>query len=170
MDDGSRSNDERVAAREAAVRLLTRRDLSEAELRERLRLRGHAETIVEELIPDLRDSRYLDDVRVAVNGILAGIDAGHARGRIGQKLTGRGLDERTLHRAWEQVGAEHPTDDSARLIEQLERRLARVGRPLDDAAYRRVYNAMLRAGFDADEVAAALAPHHSQGSTDGDLL
>jgi regulatory protein len=170
MDDGSRSKDERDAAREAAVRLLTRRDLSEAELRERLRLRGHPETTVDYLMPELRDSGYVDDARVAVNGILAGLDAGHARGRIEQKLSGRGLDERTLGLAWERVGTEHPIDDSARLLEQLERRLARVGRPLDDAVYRRVYNAMLRAGFDADEVAAALAPHHSQGSTDGDIL
>jgi regulatory protein len=167
MDDGRRTAERIAPLRDAVLRWLARRDRTESELRDRLRGRGHDDGEIEHALSELRSGGYVDDHRAAVVGIVEGLRAGHAASRIERKLHARGVDERTLRRAWETVGADHETDDAPRLRRQLERRLRGERLPLDGPALRRVYNAMLRAGFDADEVAAALEPHHSRGSADG---
>src|SRR5689334_253145 len=49
----------------AALRLLARRELSEAQVRQRLARRGYAEADVDEAIGKLKEERAIDDARVA---------------------------------------------------------------------------------------------------------
>ncbi|HKQ59697.1 MAG TPA: hypothetical protein VJS92_00350, partial [Candidatus Polarisedimenticolaceae bacterium] len=53
------------------------------------------------------------------------------------------------------------------LRQAVGRRLAAGG--LDRRAYRRVYNALLRAGFEAERIRAELEPHRTFPDDDDDL-
>jgi len=60
-----RTEDERRAAYETAIHLLSYRPRSEREMRQRLRRRGAAPDVVDETIERLRASHYLDDAAFA---------------------------------------------------------------------------------------------------------
>jgi regulatory protein len=152
-------DDRYSAARAQAVRLLAVRDLSEAELRERLDSLGFATAELDAILPELRRVGYLDDLRVALSVILSGVGAGRGAARIDRQLLERGVRRADIDRAWDEARADHALDEAKLLERGLARRLTREMIPLDRRAFRRVYNAMLRAGFDADEVASALEPH-----------
>ncbi|HXV75057.1 MAG TPA: RecX family transcriptional regulator [Candidatus Polarisedimenticolaceae bacterium] len=142
-----------------ALRLLAGRDRTAVELRRHLTAADHPPDEVERVITRLRQAGYLDDGRLALAAILADVAAGRAAARIDRRLLERGVEPALIERAWDAAAADHAVDRARLLAAALERRLVHVARPLDRRAIRRVYNAMLRAGFDADEVAAALEPH-----------
>ena len=161
-------DDRYSAARTQAVRLLSVRDLSEAELRERLGSRGFAAAELDVVVPELRRAGYIDDRRVALSVIRSGVGAGRGSARIDRQLLERGVGRADVDQAWDEARADHDVDDTRLLEQGLARRLTRETIPLDRRAFRRVYNALLRAGFDADEVASALAPHLSSEPPPGD--
>src|SRR5436190_24387744 len=55
----------RMSAYLDGVKLLARRELSEAQVRQRLARRGHEPGAIDEAVAKLREERALDDVRVA---------------------------------------------------------------------------------------------------------
>ena len=63
-------NEKRVAIREHAWRFLSRREHSSKELRDKLCLRNHERDLVEEVLQDLVNKKYLDDDRYARQVIL----------------------------------------------------------------------------------------------------
>ncbi|TFH00789.1 MAG: hypothetical protein E4H13_06590 [Calditrichales bacterium] len=63
-------NEKRVAVREHAWRFLSRREHSSKELRDKLCLRNHDRDLVDQVIADLVDKKYLDDDRYARQIIL----------------------------------------------------------------------------------------------------
>jgi regulatory protein len=63
--DELRAEDERRAAYEAAIHLLSYRPRSEREMRQRLRRRGIAAEVIDETVARLHASHYLDDAAFA---------------------------------------------------------------------------------------------------------
>lgn len=90
----------------AALRILTRRDYSRAELQKRLLDKGYDQARVEETLQRCLDCGYLDDARFALHRATGLINQGRAVGpRLLADLRQRGiaedLAEQTLHKALE---------------------------------------------------------------------
>jgi SOS response regulatory protein OraA/RecX len=145
-----------AAAERIALGARARRGLSRAELRERLLRRGVAEPAIEALLQRCVERGWIDDGTLALDHALAAIRRGRGRDRVLSELHARGLGALAAG-AWEQALAEHG-GDAAALLEAAVAREVGTGRAgLTPRAYRRVYNALLRAGHDAEALRAALA-------------
>jgi regulatory protein len=145
------------SAFEAAVKLLARHASSEADLRGKLRRKGHSEADVQRACERLVSAGYLDDQRVALEVVLEQSGKGLGPRRVNDKLRSLGIADDLIERAWRQAGEAYGVDAKRTLKEQLRRRLPAEVSSCDEASLRRVYNALLRAGFDEDEVHAELA-------------
>jgi regulatory protein len=142
-------------ARSAAIRLLARRELSAAQVRERLLRRGHPEHAADEAIVRLQESGLIDDARVARAFARTRATVKRlGRERIVRELHGMGIDRETARSAVDDVfGA---VDEAALLETALDRRL-RHGVALDDpAVQRRLHAALVRQGFQPGTVGRAI--------------
>lgn len=152
-----------------AVRLLARRPLTEQELRQRLRSKGHPETEVDATVARMVERRYLDDESLALDYLIARSHRkGHGRGRLLIELERRGVARTIAHRAWTSAVERGEIDPDALIGLRLDKEMRRLETPLDQRGYRRVYNALLRSGFDRSAVVAALAPHRPTADADPD--
>jgi regulatory protein len=137
-----------------ALALLARRELSEAQLRERLARRRHASADVDEAVRRLVADGTLDDRRVAA--AIAAREAGRkgrGRRRVVQAIERAGIPRDTADRA--AADAFDGVDEDAHLQAALDRRLR--GRLLrDEAEFARLYRFLLAQGFDTDRIVAAL--------------
>ena len=131
----------------AALRILTRREHSEAELAERLRKKGFDEPSVQAALKRCRDLGYVDDVRFARERARSLMRSGRAVGRrILADLRARGVNEAAAFAAIEE--AERECSE-----EELLADLRRLRFPdfsyasADDRQRRRVVNFFLRRGF-----------------------
>jgi regulatory protein len=139
-------------ARLAALRLLGRRDFSAAEVTTRLLDRGHPADEVHAVVRDLVADRTLDDRRVAASHVrTASLVKHRGRLRIRRELEARGIDKVLIGEAL----AELPADDDAAAIRVFLARRRAPARP-DPAMRRRLFQQLLRRGFDSVAIARAL--------------
>src|SRR4029077_14083775 len=88
------------SARVAALKMLARRELSEAQIRQRLVRRGHETADIEEAVARLKHERAIDDARVA--GAIARTEQSlkrHVRLRVAQQLARAGIAKSTARAA-----------------------------------------------------------------------
>jgi regulatory protein len=138
-----------------ALRMLSRRELSEAQVRQRLARRGHDPLEIDTAIAQLKRERALDDARVA---------EAIARHEISVKRRGRLRVRREIERAGisgtiarQVVDTTFETLDPDALIEEsLARRMRGRDSIEDDADMRRLYRFLIGQGFEADRVTRAL--------------
>ena len=141
-----------VSARTSALRLLHRRDYSIAELTTRLIDRGHDEDKVREAVTALRAEGLLDDGRTGrAHARTSALVKGRGRHRIRRELEARGLDRAAVDAAVAEVSPDTERETLERLIARASR-----GEPLDEAAERRLFQRLLRRGFDADAIRKSL--------------
>ena len=136
-----------------AVRLLARRDLSTAQLRERLTRRELPIAEIDAAVARLTRERVVDDERMALGRARLAAEIkfrGQRRTRL--EIEALGIDRETARRAVAAVFDE--ADEEAVLERAIARRL--TGTIRDRAHFRRLYQALLRQGFPPDRVAAAL--------------
>ena len=141
----------------ALLRALTRRDLSEREVRTWLSARDVPENDAEEWVERMHRLGYVDDLRMAthlVDKLVA--RGGKGRGIIIQKLTERGIDRATASEA-----VSHLDDDSQQqqAIELAVARASRMGTLTDEAARRRLHGFLARRGFSSTVIREAV--HHA---------
>ena len=141
----------------ALLRALTRRDMSEREVRTWLAARDVAENDAEEWVERMQRLGYVDDLRMAthlVDKLVA--RGGKGRGVIVQKLTERGIDRGTASEA-----VSHLDDDSQQqqAIELAVARASRMGTLTDEAARRRLHGFLARRGFSSTVIREAV--HHA---------
>jgi len=137
--------------RTAALRMLSRRDHTAAEIRRKLAEADHDPADISRVIDALQVEGAIDDRRVAEAYVrTASRVKGRGRLRIAQELQARGID-RTLA---EETTAAIPEDDEAAAIARI---LSRKHLParLDAATRRRLFQQLLRRGFPAHLVAKA---------------
>lgn len=152
----------REAAGTAALRLLSRRPRTVLELRHALAEGGHDTGEIDAALDALLDEGKLDDGELALHYILVRTDRlGHGRDRLLRELEARGVDEDVAGKAWQSAVDEYGVDPARLLARQAQRQLNRCGGRLGPAAYRRVYNALLRAGFGAYDVRKELEPYRA---------
>jgi len=139
-------------ARVAALRLLTRRDYTAAELRTRLLEKEHPEPDVAAAIAGLLRDGFVDDRRVAVAFVrVASTLKGRGRHRIERELEHRGVDKAIIREALAGLPA---ADEAAAIRRFLERR--NLPARLSPAEHRRLFGQLMRRGFSADLIARAI--------------
>jgi regulatory protein len=139
----------------AALKMLARRELSEAQLRQRLLRRQHDSDAIDAAIARLKSDRSLDDERVA--GAIARSETGlrkRGRYRVTRQIEAAGIASAIAKRVVEETFA--AIDGDALLEQALARRLRGRTRIADDRAFQRLYRYLVGQGFEPDRVLALL--------------
>lgn len=136
----------------AALRLLTGRDRSEAELSAKLRQLGFSTMEIESALEKCRDYKYVDDQRYALERARALLRTGRGVGpKVLLDLRRRGIDEATATLALETATSEIET--TKLLQEQLQRRFPEFNyQSADQRQRRRVISFFQRRGFPLSEI------------------
>jgi regulatory protein len=137
------------------LRMLGRRELSEAQVRQRLARRGYEPGSVDAAVARLREERAIDDARVA-EAIVRTQSSIRGRGRLRvlREVESAGIAAGIARRAVDDVF--DGLDPDALLEASLARRLDERQPIADDAEFRRLYRYLIGQGFEADRVIAVL--------------
>jgi regulatory protein len=138
-----------------ALQFLGRRELSEKQLRERLRDREHPADEVDRVIAHLLESKTLDDARVArAHARTAARVKGRGRLRVMRELSAMGIAKETATEAAADVFAD--VDERALIAKALKKKMR--GRPkiASKAEHARLYQYLMRQGFTPAGIIAAL--------------
>jgi regulatory protein len=137
-----------------ALTLLARRELSEAQIRQRLSRRGFTSDDIDDTVTRLRRDGSLDDARVAAAIARSQLSL-KKRGarRVRREIEAAGISSSLADRAVAEVYAD--VDAEALLHAAIDRRLGT--RSLDDErGMARLYRYLVGQGFEADKAMAAL--------------
>jgi regulatory protein len=146
------------AAWREALRRIAVRPRTTVEIRQQLEERGHGAASIDRVVDRLRERGYVDDAELAWNFIVARAPRlGHGPRRLIGDLVRRGVSRETAEAAWRRAVEQGDVDGEALLRRELQRRLGPTIRPVDPRTRRRVYNALLRAGFEGSAVHRELA-------------
>ena len=139
----------------AGLKMLGRRELSEAQVRQRLARRGYEPDSVDAAVARLRQERAIDDARVA-EAIVRTQSSIRGRGRLRvlRAVESAGIAAAIARRAVDDVF--EGLDPDALLEASLAKRLDEREPITDDAEFRRLYRYLIGQGFDADRIIAAL--------------
>jgi regulatory protein len=138
----------------AALKLLARRDLSEAQVRLRLSRKGHDRADVDAAVARLRETGAIDDVRVAEAIAHAETGRRHGKIRTRRSIEQAGIAPEIARRAAERAFEE--IDESDQLDAALARRLRGRGALRGEAEFARLFRYLVAQGFEPDRVMAAL--------------
>jgi regulatory protein len=141
-----------------ALKMLGRRELSEAQVRQRLARREHAPDAIDTAVARLREERAIDDARAA-EAIARTQTSIKRRGklRVRRQIEQAGIQPATARRAVDEVfGA---LDPDALLEASLARRLHGREQIANEAERRRLYRYLIGQGFEPDRVMEALGKH-----------
>src|SRR5580704_17352524 len=138
-----------------ALKMLGRRELSEAQVRQRLARRQHAPDAIDSAVARLREERAIDDVRTA-EAIARTQTSVKRRGRlrVRRQIEQAGIQPATARRAVDEVFA--ALDPDALLEASLAKRLRGREQIADQAELARLYRYLIGQGFEPDRVMAAL--------------
>ena len=138
--------------------MLARRELSEAQVRQRLSRRSYDSASIEEAILRLKVERSIDDVRVA--GMIARTESSvrrRGKPRVRRQIEAAGIAPAIAARAVEETFQD--LDADALLAGALEKRLRGRSHLADDREFRRLYRYLIAQGFEPDRVLALLRTH-----------
>jgi regulatory protein len=138
------------------LKMLARRELSEAQLRQRLERRACALDDIDAAVERLKAERALDDERTA-GAMARTLTSVKRRGRrrVVQQIERAGIASAVARRAADTVFEE--IDADALLEAALTKRLAGGTTIADDRERARLYRYLVGQGFDAERVLHALA-------------
>jgi len=138
-----------------ALKMLGRRELSEAQLRQRLLRRQHDPDVIEAALTRLKSDRSLDDERVA--GAIARSETNlkkRGRYRVTRQIEAAGIAPSIAKRVVDETFAAIDGDDL--LVQALGRRLRGRTSIADDREFQRLYRYLVAQGFEPDRVLALL--------------
>jgi regulatory protein len=146
-----------------ALRMLGRRELSEAQVRERLERRQHSADDIDAAIDRLQAERAIDDVRVA-EAIARTQTSVKRRGklRVRRQIEQAGVPAAIARRVTEDTF--EALDPDALIVASLARRLRGRERLADAAEFSRLYRYLVGQGFEPDRVLATLKRHGAGGA------
>ncbi len=124
---------------DTALRLLTRRDHSRAELIGKLKRKGFSEAPIARVIEECRQYSYLDDERYAHQLVRQMLERGYGRRRIHQSMSAKGLDGDLSARVLESHCTDQAQTEQCRQV--LRKKLAATrpdgrGKSLESRLYR----------------------------------
>ncbi|HWV95352.1 MAG TPA: regulatory protein RecX [Vicinamibacterales bacterium] len=144
-----------------ALKMLVRRELSEAQLRQRLLRRQHDPDAIEAALTRLTSERNLDDERVA--GAIARSETNlkkRGRFRVTRQIEAAGIASSIAKRVVDETFA--AIDGDALLTQALARRLRGRTRIEGDREFQRLYRYLVTQGFEPDRVMALLRTYNRE--------
>ena len=140
--------------------MLARRELSEAQVRQRLARKGHEADAIDTAVARLLAERAIDDRRVA-DAIARTQTTIRRRGklRVRRQIESAGITGPTARRAVDEVF--EGLDPDALLQASLARRLRGRETIADDKEFARLYRYLIGQGFESDQVLRALTARKS---------
>ena len=148
------------------LRLLSRRELSVKELRDRLKDRGHPAEEIDRAIDHLLETKGLDDERVArAYARTASNVKGRGRLRIMRELSAMGIAKGTASEAVAEVFAD--VDERALIGKALQKKMRGRPRIANVAEHARLYQYLMRQGFTPAGISAALKKLRGHGEDAG---
>jgi regulatory protein len=139
------------------LRMLARRELSEAQVRQRLARRDHDPDEIDTAVARLKEERAIDDNRVAE--AIARTETAvkrHGKLRVKRQIQNAGIASPVAKRALD--GVFGTLDDDELLEAALAKRLRGRERASDDRELQRLYRYLIGQGFEPDRIARALRP------------
>ncbi len=148
--DRSKSSDSKCF--NAALRVLTRSEKSETELRKKLQQFGFSVSAIEATVIKCRGYNYLNDNRYALERARTMLRTGRGVGtKIAYDLRRRGLDDVAVSQALETATSEVSTTDLLR--QQFQRRFGSFNyASADNKERRRVVSFFQRRGFPLEQI------------------
>jgi regulatory protein len=155
--------DEGKRALASALRILTRRDMSSAELSRRLTDRGFPEALAGETVTRLRDAGYLDDRRFARQWAESAIRNGRGYGpRLRLELMRQRIPDEIAAEVLGSLAAEY--DEKETLANLLARKFAGFNPSSStDREKRRVVQYLQRRGFSIAAIFEAFSLKQTEG-------
>jgi regulatory protein len=149
------------------LKMLSRRELSEAQVRQRLARREHDPEAIDLAVERLKAERAIDDARVAeAIARTETVVKRHGRLRVKRQIESAGIAPTTVRRALDDVfGA---VDDDALIEAALARRLRGRDRAQDLREFQRLYRFLVGQGFEPDRVSRVLR-HRRPAASGPDL-
>jgi regulatory protein len=150
-----------TSARVAALKMLARRELSEAQVRQRLARRGYDASEIETAVERLKADRSIDDERVA--GAIARTEVSikrRGKRRVVQQIQQAGISRSAARQAADETFEE--MNEETLLASALNRRLKSDRTIIDEREFQRLYRYLIRQGFDADDVFKALSARRAR--------
>jgi regulatory protein len=140
-----------------ALKMLGRRELSEAQVRQRLARREHGPDDIEAAVVRLKAERAIDDRRVAeAIARTETVVKRHGRLRVKRQIESAGIASATAKRTVDEVF--EALDDDTLIEAALAKRLRGRERAADDREFQRLYRYLISQGFEPDKVAQVLRP------------
>ena len=139
----------------AALKMLSRRELSEREVRQRLTRRGYEEGDIDAAIGRLTQDGSIDDARAA-RAMAHAETSFKKRGklRVKRRLEMAGIASDVAQRAVQDVF--EAIDADALMASALQKRLRGREQIADDREFQRLYRYLIGQGFEPDRVLALL--------------
>jgi regulatory protein len=137
------------------IKMLARRELSEAQVRERLERRGHQPRAIDAAIDRLKDEGAINDARVAA--AIARRETTvrrHGKFRVRRQIERAGIALASVHHVLDEVLGS--LDEDALIQTALRKRLDDREAIRDDAQFARLYRYLLGQGFEGDAIVRAL--------------
>lgn len=138
-----------------AMNLLTKREYTEKQLRDKLKAGDYPPKVIEEALAYVAGFHYTDDLRYACDYI-TGHENMRSRRRIEQDLLGKGIDRDTLERAWarwEELGG---SQDEVSMIRALLEKRGYDAEKAEIGERRKTYAFLIRRGFSGETVRKVL--------------
>jgi regulatory protein len=138
-----------------ALRMLARRELSEAQVRQRLARRRHDSEQIDDAVASLKQEGAIDDRRVA-DAIARSETSLRRRGRlrVKRKIESAGISSSVARDATDETF--DAIDPDALLEAALAKRLRHGKAVADDREFNRLYRYLVSQGFEPDRVLARL--------------
>jgi len=137
------------------LKMLARRELSEAQIRQRLARKGHSQSEIDEAVERLRGERAIDDTRVA-EAIARTETSIKRRGklRVRMQIQRAGIGQDIAKRAIAEVFS--GIDDDELIEASLRKRLRQRETIANDREFQRLYRYLVGQGFETDKIMRAL--------------
>ena len=138
------------------LKMLARRELSEAQVRQRIARKEYDGQSIDEVIARLRAERAIDDARVA-DAIARTETAVRRRGklRVRMQIERAGISKYIAKRAVD--GVFDAIDDDALIQASLQKRLHGREAIADDREFQRLYRYLVGQGFEPERIVKALS-------------
>lgn len=134
----------------AALKILASRARSESQLRERLLAKPWADReAIEDCIARLKELGYVNDSRFAHSYASSRLSLrAVGRGRLARELRGKRVTQKTIDEALDVVFDE--VEEENLIDRAIQKRMRTHGRPTDRASAKRMFDHLVRLGFEYD--------------------
>jgi len=132
-----------------ALKFLSYRARSEAEVKSHVRLRGYTAAVIESVVKKLRVQNVLDDETFAQNWTRSRCDRGYGPKRIEQELRAKGIDRAVIREA---IGKTFDVGDEKKRAKSILEKRFNEHQLTDPKVLRRAIAFLQRRGFNAQLV------------------